>query len=46
MVATAAVIGFVVGLVAGIGGMYWLFSRAEEGIQNLQNERGERRRYS
>jgi hypothetical protein len=46
MVATAVVIAFVVGLAAGIAGMYLLFSRAEEGISNLQKEHRERRQYS
>lgn len=44
MIAFASVTSFIAGIATGVGAMYWLFSRAEEGIKNLQAERGERRR--
>jgi hypothetical protein len=31
------IVGIVVGVIAGVGGMYWLLSTAEDGAVNLQN---------
>lgn len=38
MVIVSFIVGCVLGLIAGVAGMYWLFSAAEEGIAILEKQ--------